>query len=413
MRKARPIYDSPDFHRWTVSESPRAAQVLDLERKDLVYVGGVPEFFRSSSSSELLSPRGARFPGVLAGMRLDGAPVGLWNFATSSGGCRETTHPGVGDGGREVDHNCYTFNGRGYARQAGLEGYDARYLSLSFDFRTFDEDAFLLLLWSHDRRRSLFVFLRHGKVCLLLRYGPGSSLAFETTKTYNRGAWVSVEAARAVRSGVETGVLRVGLVGGGAAGGRGGGGGGGGGGEDLMSSIDLPASDATFDVSRCSIYFGGVPPTDDVDFLKNGDFGELLPFLGSMRSITVSNPGSNTILNPLYSERHEVRPRFGVEPYCKRKVKKKLLFWILDLKPAKVICNQQLTSNIYVHRLSPLRVLRVMASWSWDPSRSRQTPPSASAFKRIAKTDSSSCPPSRASPEPPGANSGTSTRSPW
>ena len=49
VRKVRPIYDRDDFHRWVVGESPPAASVLDLDPsgRDLLYVGGVPDLYRS------------------------------------------------------------------------------------------------------------------------------------------------------------------------------------------------------------------------------------------------------------------------------------------------------------------------------------------------------------------------------
>ncbi len=131
VRKSRPVYDSPAFHRWTVGESPDRAQVLDLDgQQDHLYVGGVPEFFRTA---DLVSSPPHSFAGVLAGLRVNGREVGLWDFASSSGGCRET-HVGAEDRG-EVDQDCYTFNGDGYATQSDLSGYDARHLSLSLEFR--------------------------------------------------------------------------------------------------------------------------------------------------------------------------------------------------------------------------------------------------------------------------------------
>ena len=60
---------------------------------------------------------------------------------------------------------------------------------------------------------------------LQLNYGPSESMVFQTTETYNSGGWVKVEAARAERNGVETGVLRV-LFNGAK--------------EELMDTIDLP-----------------------------------------------------------------------------------------------------------------------------------------------------------------------------
>ena len=49
VRKVRPIYDRPDFHRWVVGESSPSASVLDLDPsgRDLLYVGGVPDIYRS------------------------------------------------------------------------------------------------------------------------------------------------------------------------------------------------------------------------------------------------------------------------------------------------------------------------------------------------------------------------------
>ena len=70
-------------------------------------------------------------------------------------------------------------------------------------------------------------------------------------------------------------------------------------------------------MENCAIYFGGVPPgrgSEYVDF----DFGN---FLGSLRSLTISNPGSNSILNPLYALPHSYNPYFGIEPNCERKVR--------------------------------------------------------------------------------------------
>ena len=60
---------------------------------------------------------------------------------------------------------------------------------------------------------------------LQINYGPSESMVFQTTETYNSGGWVKVEAARAERNGVETGVLRVTFNG--AK-------------EELMDTIDLP-----------------------------------------------------------------------------------------------------------------------------------------------------------------------------
>ena len=75
------------------------------------------------------------------------------------------------------------------------------------------------------QRQLLALSLRDGLIHLQINYGPSESMVFQTRETYNSGGWVRVEAARAERNGVETGVLRVSFNG--AK-------------EELMDTIDLP-----------------------------------------------------------------------------------------------------------------------------------------------------------------------------
>ena len=75
------------------------------------------------------------------------------------------------------------------------------------------------------QRQLLALSLRDGMIHLQINYGPSESMVFQTSETYNSGGWVKVEAARAERNGVETGVLRVSFNG--AK-------------EELMDTIDLP-----------------------------------------------------------------------------------------------------------------------------------------------------------------------------
>ena len=106
MRKVQPIYDRPEYHKWVVGESDPVANVLDLLPSDLLYIGGVPDQYRSN---DLLS--NGFFVGTLFEINLNKQRVGLWNFV-SNRGCKETF---IGVSDRTVDNNCYTFNGKGYS----------------------------------------------------------------------------------------------------------------------------------------------------------------------------------------------------------------------------------------------------------------------------------------------------------
>lgn len=82
-----------------------------------------------------------------------------------------------------------------------------------------------------------------------------------------------------------------------------------------MNTINLPMG-TEFQMENCEIFFGGVPPMFNQHFANL----ELMSFLGSMRGLTVSNPGSNSILNPLYAVRRKHNPFYGIEPSCDQKV---------------------------------------------------------------------------------------------
>ena len=83
--------------------------------------------------------------------QVDGRRVGVWNFVDASDGGCKATHTGV-DEVTAVDHDgCYTFDGTGYATQRNIRNYDPRYLSVSMEFRSYDENALLVLLVSDNQ----------------------------------------------------------------------------------------------------------------------------------------------------------------------------------------------------------------------------------------------------------------------
>ena len=298
VRKVRPIYDHPDYHKWVVDELPASAFSLDAKSYDDIYVGGglVPDYLGKSVEFSTY-----RFNGVLFELSVNGKLIGLWNYVRSEG-CRET-HSGVTDDG-EYQQSCFAFNGEGYATQRNIKNYDPRYLSVSMEVQTFDENALLLLAVNYDQSTYLSLTLQEGLVHLVIKYKGNHYIQFTSDRKYNRGEWFKIEAARAVRSGTETGVLRI------SKDGRN---------EDLMNTIDLPPG-VGFNLDPCILYFGGVPPTFHHDTKFQFENFVLGSFLGKIRGITISNPGSNSLLNPLYTQRFSPNPYFGVFPHCKQEV---------------------------------------------------------------------------------------------
>ena len=298
VRKVRPLYERPEYQKWEVGESPPTSNILDVQSSDRLWIGGAPNYYKSDD----LRATG-QLAGVLYQLSVDKKNVGLWNFVGSLG-CRET-HSGVTDLVQE--HSCHTFSGHGYATQDQIRNYDPRYYAVSMELRTFDQDALLVLVANHDNGQYLSVEMKAGKIVLVINYGNGGKLEFVTKQTYNSGQWVKIEAGRASRGGSETGVLRVtfnGLR------------------EDYVDSVSALQTQE-LDLQTSKLYFGGVPPSFDFNSFPKIGRNSLL---GSIRGITTSNPGSNSLMNPLYTEYGIINPYYGVIPSCENRILKMASF---------------------------------------------------------------------------------------
>lgn len=77
------------------------------------------------------------------------------------------------------------------------------------EVKSYDPDALIFFVENELQRQHLSLEFREGRIFMNLKYGPEKEMSFWSTRRYNIGNWVKVEAARALRNGVETGVLRV------------------------------------------------------------------------------------------------------------------------------------------------------------------------------------------------------------
>jgi len=80
---------------------------------------------------------------------------------------------------------------------------------VSMEFKSFDADAILFFSVNPEHDQYVALELKEGHLFLTFNYGMGKSMVFVTNHVYNNGEWIKVEAARALRNGVETGILRV------------------------------------------------------------------------------------------------------------------------------------------------------------------------------------------------------------
>ena len=61
-------------------------------------------------------------------------------------------------------HSCHSFSGTGYAVQDQIRHYDPRYYLLSLEFKTFDENAVLVVVTGQQTLQYMLLQIQDGRV---------------------------------------------------------------------------------------------------------------------------------------------------------------------------------------------------------------------------------------------------------
>jgi laminin, alpha 1/2 len=138
--------------------------------------------------------------------------------------------------------------------------------------------------------------LFEGRIVFRIDYGGESKLEINTTKKYNKGEWVRVEASRQykVKGSTEEGSLNVNNE------------------ETKFGSPTTPITSKMIPDFKDTLYYlGGIPPGFRSGSTKapGADYG----FLGCMKDVQINAD----IIDPLQSSQY-----YGVEPSCKDKITK-------------------------------------------------------------------------------------------
>ncbi|KAG7199623.1 hypothetical protein KM043_014226 [Ampulex compressa] len=266
----------------TMSEFGR----FDISSSDRVWIGGIPKSQRRPT--ELMATNG--LPGCVHQVILDGKPIGLWNFITTAPdmACKACVE-GVEDARDDI---AYSFNGEGYAVRNRVSSgpYNKYTFGVSFNFRTYDENALLFLAISKDNNQHIMIFLREGKVILHIGYGGNVSREMSSKEKYNTGNWTKVDAFRQyqLRKNVEKCILSVGE-----------------GDKTIAVPTPQPKKEDIPDLAQAKYYFGGVSPSFRANKLM---LPSQVSFLGCMSNIIVQE-GYDPMAEQFY----------GVEPSCSNK----------------------------------------------------------------------------------------------
>ncbi|XP_041451135.1 laminin subunit alpha-1 isoform X1 [Drosophila obscura] len=232
---------------------------------------------------------------VVHQVEVDNKPLGLWNFVDSEGRCGGSM---IGARESSASSTARHFNGLGYAQlmKTRPRPYRKNLFSVQMTFRTLDENALLFLAVDDKNNRSVSVTLSRGRIMFRIDYGDESKLEINTTKKYNVGQWIKIEAARefSAKRSTENGMLRVNND------------------RPISGAPTLPVNAHLLpDLSKAVYYLGGVPPGFTSGTTKAP--GADNPFLGCMTDVQVNGE----TYDPLESSSY-----FGVEPSCKDMITK-------------------------------------------------------------------------------------------
>ncbi|XP_052864377.1 LOW QUALITY PROTEIN: laminin subunit alpha-1-like [Anopheles cruzii] len=261
------------------ASSPVAA-TLNVGPSHRVWVGGIPDDLRVP---ELEPVQGLGV--AVSQLYVDQRQIGLWHFTSTSGTCA-----GAMLGPQEVASSTgeRNFNGNGYAVLQRASPQPRLQFSLSLSFKTLDEDALIFLALDEENNRSVSLTLYQGRLMFRVDYGDDTRLEINTTKRYNTGSWVVVEASRQFRkSSTDEGVLKVNSE------------------PVILGSPTKPIGSAKLPVLSDTYYLGGVPPGFKTGTTKAP--GADHAFLGCVKGLQISGVS----YDPLGSTSH-----FGIEASC-------------------------------------------------------------------------------------------------
>ncbi|XP_066271322.1 laminin subunit alpha-2-like [Branchiostoma lanceolatum] len=153
------------------------------------YLGGVPsEKQQDLAARQILS---SDFNGCLGEVLLDDKPIGLYNFATTSGtcmGCVESPR-------KSTASNTYTFLRDGFVVMPKIRSWNDRNTNLNFNFKTFAEDALIFFVADEDQGDYFAVYLKDGRVGVQFNLGSGK-VEILSDDRYSTGEWTYVRVSR-------------------------------------------------------------------------------------------------------------------------------------------------------------------------------------------------------------------------
>lgn len=267
--KRTPDGQKTDLHEVEGTSSPGYSR-MDLDSSSHFYIGGLPSGYKAPKELVSRTLRACIYEVIL-----DGKPVGLWNFQTSTGceGCKE--------GATEtIDFSAYQLKGDGYAILPQIKHYDKDIYQVSLSFKTFDENSLLFMAPGSKNGDFVSLELIDGYIVYRLNLGSSSYLSLRTKKKYNNGQWTRVDVERKKLEGHL-------LVN-----------------EEYLESKIQRGGPTSLDIQDSQLYYGGVPPNFSTENWPEVTFQN---FLGCMKELQIDTTPIDLLQNIAY----------GIEGGCK------------------------------------------------------------------------------------------------
>ncbi|XP_078599139.1 laminin subunit alpha-2-like isoform X15 [Branchiostoma floridae x Branchiostoma japonicum] len=183
------LSSAKDLEPAVTGSAPLGYTILDVDSDDDLYLGGVPaEKLQDLEAATILT---SDFNGCLGEVLLDDKPIGLYNFATTSGTCE-----GCVESPRErTASNTYTFLGDGFVVMPKIPSWNDRTTYLNFNFKTFAEDALIFFVADETQGDYFAVYLKDGRVGVQYNLG-GGQVEILSDDRYSTGEWTYVRVSR-------------------------------------------------------------------------------------------------------------------------------------------------------------------------------------------------------------------------
>lgn len=280
--KVWPVKGREEDGQEVTSRSPLGISLVNFNSNTSIFLAGV--------EGEQVPPgvTQGKLYGCLGDVSIDGKPLGVYNFKTSSSKCKGCNNVPQ----KPLSSTIYNFNGQGYAPYPITHSIyrSAQRFAVSLEFKTFWDDSRLFFAGNSANGDFLSIDLVEGKILVEFYLGGGGKAQVQSNYRYNTNQWVTVTVDREKLDAVLNTYIESQT-------------------KEIIS-FTAPGPQDGLEIMGQDLYIGGLPDSYPIDKFLYKTQNKSRNFLGCMKNLLFA--GSLSPL-PLTGESGFV----GISPGCK------------------------------------------------------------------------------------------------